>query len=106
MEQPSSEHPRVHARAKYYWDSGVGGSNTYWMLNTDYLRLKNLELGYTVPKHIIQRSRFFSYARVYLNGVNLFTITKAYDIDPESTASNAVYYPLSKVINVGFSLTF
>ncbi len=106
VEQPSSVHPRVHARAKYYWDSGVGGSNTYWMLNTDYLRLKNLELGYTVPKHIIQRSRFFSYARVYLNGVNLFTITKAYDIDPESTAQNAVYYPLSKVINVGFSLTF
>lgn len=103
---PSSVHPRVHARAKYYWDSGVGGSNTYWMMNTNYLRLKNLEIGYTLPKSLIQQSKFFSYARVYLNAVNLMTFTKAHDIDPEATAGNAVYYPLSKVINVGFSVTF
>jgi len=42
VEQPSSEHPRVHARAKYYWDSGVGGSNTYWMLNSGLPTFKEL----------------------------------------------------------------
>lgn len=106
VDNPSSDHPRVHARGKYYWDSGTGANNTYWMQKTDYLRLKNIEIGYTFPSTFVQQSKFFSNARVYLNAVNLFTITDAHDIDPESTSSNATYYPLSKVINVGFTITF
>lgn len=106
VDNPSSVHPRVHARAKYYWDSGTGASNTYWMMNTNYIRLKNLEVGYNVPRQIMENTKFFSRGRVYLNGVNLLTFTNAHDLDPESTSTNAVYYPLSKVINLGFSLTF
>ena len=103
---PSSEHPRVHARAKYYWDSGTGASNTYWMQNTSYLRLKNVELGYLLPTNLMNQTKFFSRARVYVNAVNLLTFTNAHDVDPESTSSNAVYYPLSLVVNFGVSLTF
>lgn len=106
VDNPSSEHPRVHAREKYYWDSGTGASNTYWMVKTDYVRLKNLEIGYTFPKQLVDKTKFFSYMRVYLNGSNLLTFTPNKDIDPESTSANAAYYPQSKVINVGFTLTF
>lgn len=106
VDNPVTDHPRAHARGKYYWDSGTGANNTYWMLKTDYIRLKNIEIGYTLPTAFVQQSKFFSHARVYFNAVNLLTFTGAHDIDPESTSSNATYYPLSKVINVGFTITF
>lgn len=106
VDNPTTEHPRVHARGKYYWDSGTGANNTYWMVNTNYLRLKNLELGYTIPKEIINKTKFFSYMRLYVSGMNLFTISPSKNIDPESTSANATSYPQSKIINVGFSVTF
>lgn len=106
VDNPTSEHPRVHERQKYYWDSGTGANNTYWMVNTDYLRLKNIELGYTLPRHIVEKTLFFSHMRLYVNGVNLFTISPSKEIDPESTSANATNYPQSRVINLGFSLTF
>lgn len=106
IDNPTSKHPRVHARAKYYWDSGTGANNTYWMVNTDYIRLKNLEIGYTFPKHIVDKTKFFSYMRLYLNGTNLLTLTPSKDVDPESISSNATNYPQTKVINVGFTLSF
>lgn len=101
-----SDHPRVHARGKYYWDSGTGANNTYWMNNTDYIRLKNLEFGWTLPRNWMDKTQFFSNARVYLNGMNLFTITNAQALDPESTSVTGTNYPQAKIINVGFSLTF
>ena len=43
---------------------------------------------------------------VYVSGVNLLTFSPSKDIDPESTSSNATNYPQSKIINVGFTVTF
>ncbi len=106
VENPTDKYPRVHARGKYYWDSGTGANNTYWMVNTDYIRLKNIELGYSIPKHLVSQSEFFSSARVYVSALNLFTLTSSKNLDPESTSANATNYPQSKVINVGVSLTF
>lgn len=106
VDNPTSEHPRVHARAKYYWDSGTGANNTYWMVNTKYIRLKNLEIGYTLPKSLLQKTKFFTHMRVYMNGNNLLTFSPSKDIDPESSSSNGTNYPQAKIINFGFSLTF
>lgn len=106
VDNPTDKHPRVYERQKYYWDSGTGANNTYWMVSTNYLRLKNIELGYTLPKHIVDKTLFFSYMRLYVNAVNLFTITPSKDIDPESTSANATNYPQSRIINFGFSLSF
>lgn len=105
-DNPTSEHPRVHARAKYYWDSGTGANNTYWMVNTKYIRLKNLEIGYTLPKSLLLKTKFFSHMRVYINGNNLLTFSPSKDIDPESSSSNGTNYPQAKIVNFGFSLTF
>ena len=52
------------------------------------------------------QSKFISYARLYVSGVNLLTFSPSKDIDPESTSSNATNYPQSKIINVGFTVTF
>lgn len=106
IENPSSLYPRVNERSAYYWDGTAAGSNTYWMVNTNYIRLKNLEIGWTLPKAWLAQTKLISYARIYVNGVNLLTFSPCKDIDPESTSSNATNYPQSKIINVGFSVTF
>lgn len=106
IENPSSLYPRVNERSAYYWDGTAAGSNTYWMVNTNYIRLKNLEIGWTLPKAWLSKTKLISYARIYVNGVNLLTFSPCKDIDPESTSSNATNYPQSKIINVGFTVTF
>ena len=104
---PSSKYPRVHARAVDYWDMGSGGSNTYWMWSTDYIRLKNLELGYTLPSHLINQTGFFTNLRVYVSGQNLLTYAfSGMSRDPESVSGNSTNYPLLKIMNVGLTLTF
>ena len=106
IENPSSLYPRVNERSAYYWDGTAAGSNSYWMVNTNYIRLKNLEIGWTLPKAWLSQTKLISYARIYVNGVNLLTFSPCKDIDPESTSSNATNYPQSKIINVGFTVTF
>lgn len=106
IENPSNLYPRVNERSAYYWDGTAAGNNTYWMVNTNYIRLKNLELGWTLPKAWLAQTKLISYARIYVNGVNLLTFSPCKDIDPESTSSNATNYPQSKIINVGFTVTF
>lgn len=106
IENPSNLYPRVNERSAYYWDGTAAGSNTYWMVNTNYIRLKNLEIGWTLPKAWLSQTKLISYARIYVNGVNLLTFSPCKDIDPESTSSNATNYPQSKIINVGFTVTF
>jgi len=104
---PSDKYPRVHARAVDYWDMGDGGSNTWWMWRTDYIRLKNLELGYNIPPRLLSQTNFISNLRVYINGQNLSTYAfSGIDRDPESTSANGTNYPLLKVFNAGFTVTF
>lgn len=79
-----------------------------YMQNARYLRLKNLQLGYTLPQSICQNS-FIGSARVYVSGENLLTFTPLSDLfDPETAfggiGGNA--YPLSRTFSVGVSLTF
>lgn len=106
VDNPTDKHPRVHARGKYYWDSGTGANNTYWMRKTNYLRLKNLEIGYSIPKHILNKTNFLSYARIYLNGSNLVTFTNFDYFDPEGTSNAGNFIPPAKIINIGCSVTF
>ena len=72
-----------------------------------YLRLKNVTLGYTLPKSWTQRLRMSS-ARLYISGSNLLTITNYDGFDPEvgvSGIDNNVY-PLTRTISVGANISF
>lgn len=90
-----------------------GGKNfatqTRYLQNGAYLRLKNIQLGYTIPSYVTEQLKI-SKLRLYLSGENLVTFTKMIDIfDPETTGGdwgNGKIYPLSKVFSVGLSLTF
>ncbi len=105
IDNPSSEHPRLASRGDTYFTGGNYGNNTYYLFSKNYVRLKNLELGYNLPAALVQKAHLGS-LRVYVNGLNLFTIDKNKVFDPEATASSGVYYPQSRVINTGLTLTF
>jgi hypothetical protein len=101
VDNPSSEHPRISDRGNQYYS----GNNTYWLRNADYIRLKNLELGYTLPDIIGKRTGIGS-LRVYVNALNLATWDKLKVFDPENTNTLGQYYPQSKIINTGVSVKF
>jgi TonB-dependent starch-binding outer membrane protein SusC len=105
IDNPSSEHPRLASRGDTYYTGGNYGNNTYYLFSKDYIRLKNLELGYTLPQNLLEKVHLGN-ARVYVNGLNLMTFTKQKVFDPEATATSGVYYPQSRVLNAGLSVTF
>ena len=89
--------------------NGSGGSHnrdesTYWTYNTNYFRLKNLQIGYTVPERLMQKIGF-NRARIYLSGENLFTLTPWKGIDPEKPHGNDLY-PLVKTYSIGLNIEF
>ncbi|GGH09945.1 SusC/RagA family TonB-linked outer membrane protein [Sphingobacterium alkalisoli] len=89
-------------------NSGPNSRNSdFWLTNVRYLRVRNLELGYNLPKNIIEKVKAEK-LRVYVNASNLFSFdnVKRYQIDPEIEAPAAVVYPQQKVFMVGFNLTF
>lgn len=79
-------------------------SSTWWMRNGAFLRLKQVELGYTLPKSIQDKLRANN-LRIYVNALNLLTFSKFKMWDPEM-AGNGLGYPLQKVFNVGLNITF
>lgn len=79
--------------------------------NGAYLRLKNLQIGFSLP-HNTKLAKYVKNARLYLSGENLFTFTKLKIYDPEAVGSaNDAYgagktYPMYRVWSVGLELTF
>ncbi|MEM9525722.1 MAG: TonB-dependent receptor [Bacteroidota bacterium] len=105
IDNPSSEHPRLASRGDTYYTGGNYGQNTYWLFSKDYIRLRNLEIGYTLPSSITDRISLGS-LRAYVNGFNLITFDSLDFFDPESTAGSGVYYPQTRIINLGINVTF
>jgi TonB-dependent starch-binding outer membrane protein SusC len=105
VDNPSSVHPRLASRGDTYYTGGNFGNNTYFLFSKNYIRLKNVELGYTIPSAITNRVKIGT-ARLYVNGLNVLTFDKMKVYDPEATAQSGVFYPQSRVINTGLSVTF
>ncbi len=80
-------------------------SNSFFIMDRSYLRLKNIEIGYNLPVSIISPVGI-SKVRVFANGNNLLTWDKlpVNTIDPEQ--NDALVYPLTKMITFGFNMTF
>jgi TonB-linked SusC/RagA family outer membrane protein len=106
IDNPSSEHPRLASRGDTYFTGGNYGNNTYFLVDKDYLRLKNIELGYNFQPGVLERVKV-SNLRVFFSGLNVFTIQDDnMPYDPESTVQSGVFYPQAKVFNGGITLTF
>ena len=82
-----------------------GIKNTYWFRKTDYLRLKNLQLGYTLPAEWMSRVSIRN-ARIYVNAINLVTIDDFKVFDPETDNQDGTVYPQKRTYNIGVNLSF
>ncbi len=105
VDHPSSVDPRLANRGDTYYTGGGASTNTYFLRNSDYIRLKNVELGYNLGPVALKKTGI-SALRVYVNGLNLATWDKMKIWDPESTSGNGQYYPQSRIINGGVRVTF
>lgn len=84
-------------------------TQTRYLQDASYIRLKNLQVGYTIPQSITEKVKIQK-LRLYVSGENLWTQTKMTSIfDPETISggwSDGKIYPLSKTFSAGLSLTF
>lgn len=109
-DNPTSNIPAVYVNGY----QGISGYTNTWNLpDASYLRLKNINLSYTLPRNVLQKLNFKDIT-VYVSGDNLLTFTKFPGIDPEVTeASNgsmtsvvAGAYPQLRILNGGLKLKF
>lgn len=84
-----------------YWHSD------FWVENVTYLKLRNLQIGYTLPSKLTERWGIKN-LRVYSMMQNLFSIDNLGEmkIDPELTSESGIQYPTNRVVNVGLNITF
>lgn len=80
--------------------------STFWLQNTSFLRLKNLQLGYTIPTHLLQGIGA-SNVRFYYSAENLITFDNLpINIDPENNSARASAYPIIQTHSIGVNVTF
>ncbi|WP_400261977.1 SusC/RagA family TonB-linked outer membrane protein [Sphingobacterium sp. SG20118] len=102
IDNPSAVDPRLTNRSDTYYTST---DNTYWIRSSNYIRLKNVELGYTLPSDLM-KSIGMNSIRFYTNGINLLTFDKIKIWDPESESGSGQFYPQSKIITFGIKAAF
>ncbi|WP_159468193.1 TonB-dependent receptor [Dyadobacter sp. 3J3] len=106
IDHPSEVDPRLANRNNtYYTNTGNAGANTYYLKSNNYLRLKNIEIGWNLPSDLGKKIGVGSF-RVYANALNILTWDKIKIWDPESTNTSGQYYPQSKIINMGVRVSF
>ncbi len=100
-DNPDASGPRAFQREEEYW---ISQQNTHFYMNTDYVRLKNVEIGYNAPDSFTERVGL-NRLRVYANGFNLLTFSEFW-MDPEARNASGSFYPQKRVVNLGLSLSF
>jgi hypothetical protein len=104
------EKPNGAKHPKLYWDNLGGGKNTrtnsYFLRDASYFRLKNLTLGYSIPKQITDKAGM-SRLRVYFSADNLLTLTNFEGLDPERGGDGrAAQYPQNRIVSFGLNVEF
>ena len=114
MDRPSTEYVRLDQGNENFNDR----ISTFWVENGAFLRLKSLQLGYTLPAKAIRKMKI-SNARIYVDAQNVFTITKYKGRDPEPLLNSADndanplnigtdkgVYPVPRAVSLGIQLSF
>jgi len=106
-ENSGSQIPRLQ-----YGDVNSNRLSTYFLTNANYLSLQNVNLGYTLPRTILQKAKIDN-LRVYLSAQNVWLWSARQGLDPRTAAtslsygsSNNNYYSLMRTISAGVSVTF
>lgn len=108
-DNPNTNYPRTFNRNEEYWVSSEN-PNTFWLHSTDFIRLKTMELGYTIPATLV-RKWGLEKIRVCVSGMNLFTYAPHMkDFDPELEYKGDGFagqgYPIQRILTAGISINF
>lgn len=103
-ENQNARYPRLSNSTHNNPSESVSCVQTY-LYDASYLRLKNIEIGYSLPTKWLKLTPI-SNLRVYANAQNLFTVSKVPQIDPENTHAAGWTYPQMKAFNMGLTLQF
>lgn len=97
---PSNAANATYPRLSVGGNSNNQRASSYWVRSMDYLRLQNVDLGYTLPNQWISRIKLKS-VRVFANGSNLYSFDKLNYSDPEGYNS---VFPIRRTFNVGVNI--
>ena len=98
-EDPNAEYPRL----TYGQNPNNEQTSSYWLRNGSYLRLKTLDIGYTLPTALVNKAHL-NKVRFFFVGTNLLTFSKFKLWDPEMGSSDGKKYPLSRTFSLGVSI--
>ncbi|HZI24794.1 MAG TPA: TonB-dependent receptor [Chryseolinea sp.] len=97
VDNPNGTMPRA--------DGNAPGNNTMWVFDATFVRLKTLELGYSLPQQLVSKVGLGS-ARFYVSGFNMFTWAKEIKWSDPEAQGGLLYYPQLRVINLGVNVKF
>ncbi len=100
-ETPNATYPRV--AGNWMQPEYGGGESSFWIRNGAYLRMKNLNVGYTLPQKWYDKLGISS-IQVYANGINLFVLSEFEEHDPEQATLDS--YPLMRTYTGGLNIQF
>jgi hypothetical protein len=118
-ENPDAYFPRYRGYVAQNGSGELKPPQSKYLQNAAYIRLRNIQLGYNIPKSLISRAKI-SAARVYVSADNIWTWSPMFrvtrDLDPESirrsdtvtdsgNSGNGNNYPILKSWNVGLNIT-
>lgn len=102
-QNPQASYPRFTYEETYNRDV----FSSFWIEDASYLRVKNIQIGYSVPRKGIIPKLHIDHLRIYFSGENLWTFTKFFSAyDPEIPVSSGGYYPITASYSLGLSITF
>ena len=101
-DNPNGKYPRLSAlvNASNAWASD------FWIKDGSYLRLKNMQLSYSIPASVLKKAGVLQRVSVYVAGTNLLTFSDFKYLDPENPGIANGYYPQQRTFSVGMNLTF
>jgi hypothetical protein len=78
-------------------------SSTFWQRSGAFLRLRNIEIGYTLPQIVVKKLKIYDF-RIFIGGNNLLAADKINEMSLDPEIMNAFVHPAMKAFNVGFTL--
>ncbi len=92
-----------YPRLSYNGNSNNQQESTFWLRDMRYLRLKNVDIGYTIPQHLTQKMHINN-IRVFMTGTNLLTFSPFKLWDPELANPRGEAYPLTRAFTLGLTI--
>jgi hypothetical protein len=101
--------PLIYVTGQGDASNNIGTASTFYLKDGSFLRIKNLQVGYTLPASVVRRIAMSS-LRVFASGDNLATFTKFKGLDPERVPSSSntryVVHPQNQVFSFGVKAVF